>query len=345
MRSASCRGGAPVYLAQQHASRRRTEPAFLLTPGLRVLIMVNPPGGRGCRLSRRSHAARVLPFFMSKQFSGLAWHTAVRRVGTAVGVASLSWGLTAQAAPVVTVIAEDSFSYAPGISVVGQNGGSGWSGDWIYENQNFSQLEVVAGSLSVPGVPGAGGHLVYAFNGLNELGHAARTLPLQDTGVVFVQFLSQFGAQSGGGSPTVRVGDVWVGNNGGCGSSVYALIDRSAGVFECTTVLLSTLSAIVLRIDYTAQTTQMWVLPSLSGFDYLNPPAPTVQRAGFAPQFSRFSLYARDPASIDELKVFRVADVVAAPLSPQPVPANFWSTLGALTGLVFLAGWWRRRRR
>lgn len=261
------------------------------------------------------------------------------------GLALCACLLPAHSAPVTTVIAEDSFAYTSGQSVVGKSGGSGWTTPWEFENPNFSRLQVVATGLTVPGVSSTGGGLVYVLNGVNPLGHAARSLPLQETGVVFVQFLSQFGTQSGSGSPTVRFGGVWVGNTGGCGSPVYALIDTTAGVFECTTVPLATLSAVVLRIDYTAQTTQMWVLPSLSGFDYLNPPAPTVQRAGFAPVFSRFSLYARNPALIDELRVFRVANVVPAPAMPQPVPVDSWGALGAVSGLILLAGWWRRRRK
>lgn len=269
---------------------------------------------------------------------------AFRRAVRLAGLALCACLLPAHSAPVTTVIAEDSFAYTSGQSVVGKSGGSGWTTPWEFENPNFSRLQVDATGLTVPGVSSTGGGLVYVLNGVNPLGHAARALPLQDTGVVFVQFLSQFGTQSGSGSPTIRFGAAWVGNTGGCGSPVYALIDTTASVFECTTVPLATLSAVVLRIDYTAQTTQMWVLPSLSGFDYLNPPAPTVQRAGFAPVFSRFSLYARNPARIDELKVFRVANVVPAPAMPQPVPADSWGALGAASGLILLAGWWRRRR-
>lgn len=269
---------------------------------------------------------------------------ALRCAERLAGLALCACLLPAHAAPVTTVIAEDSFAYTAGESVVGKNGGSGWTTPWEFENPNFSRLQVDATGLTVTGASSTGGGLVYVFNGALQLGHAARSLPQQDTGVVFVQFLSQFGTQSGGGSPTVRFGAAWVGNNGGCGSPVYALIDTAAGVYECTTVPLATLSAVVLRIDYTAQTTQMWVLPSLIGFDYLNPPAPTVQRAGFAPVFSRFSLYARNPALIDEFKVFRMANVVPVPVTPQPVPANSWGALGAVSGLILLAGWWRRRR-
>lgn len=271
------------------------------------------------------------------------FNRALRRALPVAVLALSACLLSVQAAPVITVIAEDSFAHTVGQTVVGKNGGVGWSGPWVFENANFSQLVVNAAGLTVPGVSSSGGGLMYALNGALPLGHAARSLPQQDTGVVFVQFLSQFGTQSGGGSPSVRFGSGWVGNNGGCGSPVYALIDTTAGVFECTTVPLATLSAVVLRIDYTAQTTQMWVLPSLSGFDYLNPPAPTVQRAGFAPVFSRFSLYARNPALIDELRVFRVANVV--PATPLPVPVDSRGALGALSGLMLLAGWWYKRRR
>ncbi len=270
----------------------------------------------------------------------------LRRVVRLAGLALCAYLVPAHSAPVITVIAEDSFAYTAGESVVGKNGGIGWSTPWELENVEYSRLLVDATGLTVPGVSSSGGGLVYVWNGFREVGNARRSLPQQDTGVVFVQFLSRFGNQSGLGSPTVRFGTAWVGNNNVCaGNRVYALFDNTAGVVECTTVPLATLSAVVLRIDYTAQTTQMWVLPSLSGFDYLNPPAPTVQRAGFAPVFSRFSLFARNPAFIDELRVFRVANVVPVPVTPQPVPANSWGALGAVSGLILVAGWWRRRRK
>jgi len=247
------------------------------------------------------------------------------------------------AAPVVTTVAEDSFSYANNISLVGQNGGTGWTGAWVSDSISFTDFFTNSVGLSVPGLAGAGGKVVYRAG--SQLNDAARDLPLQNSGVLFVQFVSQFGSQSGGGTPNLRfinagVTTGAVGNNGACGSPVYAILDNTlqpvAGA--CSTVALNTLSAVVLRIDYTANLTQMWVLSSLSGFDYLNPPAPSASYAGLSPAFQRIAFYSRSPASIDELKVFRVT---APPSAPSPVPGLSGEGVGVLAALLALAAVWR----
>lgn len=250
------------------------------------------------------------------------------------------------AAPIVTTIAEDSFAYANNVSLVGQNGGTGWTGAWVSDSVSFTDFFTNSTGLSVPGLTGTGGRVVYrAGSALND---AARDLPLQNTGVLFVQFVSQFGTQSGGGTPNIRFINAGantgaVGNNGACGSPVYAILDGNLqpAAGACSSVSLSTLSAVVLRVDYAANVTQMWVLPSLAGFDYLNPPAPSATYAGLAPAFHRIALYSRSPANIDELKVFRVS---AAPIAPAPVPGLSLGGVGVLAAILALAGLWRVAR-
>ena len=216
---------------------------------------------------------------------------------------------------VVTVLAADSFSYPGNVALPGQNGGTGWSGAWVSDSVSFTDFYTNAASLAVTGVASAGGRAVYRAG--SQLNDAARTLPLQNTGVVFVQFLAQFGTQSGGGTPNIRFSSSGaltgaVGNNGACGSAVYAILNNNLQAIpaSCSAVTLATLSAVVLRIDYTANNTRMWVLPGLSGFDYLNPPTASAEYDGLAPAFDRLSFYTRNPANIDELRIFRVDAVV-----------------------------------
>ena len=273
--------------------------------------------------------------------------------GLLSGVGALLLGLTLAsgplfAAPTTTVIAEDSFSYANNISVVGQNGGTGWTSAWLSDSLSFTDFFTNSAGLSIPGLTGAGGKLVFYFAG-SPLNDATRSLPLQNSGVVYVQFLSQFGAQSGFGTPNIRFfnSDTLtgaVGNNGFCGGPVYAILNSGleAIAASCSTVSLSLLRAVVLRIDYASNTTQMWALSDLSGFDYFNPPAPSAVYAGLAPAFNRIALYTRDPASIDELKILRVN---AEPSSPQAVPGLSGATLGLLSVLVALGALLRHLRR
>lgn len=256
----------------------------------------------------------------------------------------------ASCAPVTTVIAQDSFDYMGNTHLTGQTGGTGWSSDWLSDSVSFTDFYTDPIGLNVPGVVGVGGKIVFKFIG-NLLNDAARTLPMQDSGVVFIQFLSQFGTQSGGGTPSVRLVSSGVltggvGNNGGCsGSKVYAILDATLSpvAASCSSVLLSALSVVVLRIDYTSNITRMWVLSDLTGFDYLHPPAPSAEYAGLAPAFDRIAIYSRSPASLDELRVFRVVDPAASAL---PVPAiSTWALWGGSALLLLLmAGYYRRLR-
>jgi hypothetical protein len=160
--------------------------------------------------------------------------------------------------------------------------------------------------------------------------------------VVFVQFLSQFGTQSGGGTPSVRflssgAAQFWIGNNGACGAAVYAILDPSVagpapGDPACSNVALSQLRAVVVRIDYTTSNTRMWLLTSLVGFDYLNPPAPSATYAGLAVAFDTIAFYARTPASIDELRIFRL-DPALAPAT-QNVSGIAGSPIAATAALA-----------
>lgn len=265
-----------------------------------------------------------------------AWPGLVR----AAMLALAGWIGLAQAATVPTIVAQDSFSYTANITLTGQSGGSGWSGPWFSHSSSFTDFRTNGTSLSVPGLTSTGGRMIYvAGSGLND---SARSLPLQNSGVVWVQFLSQFGTQSGGGTPSLRFvssgpAQFWIGNNGACGAAVYAIIDPSAGGPApgdpaCTNVALSALRAVVVRVDYAAGNTRMWVLSSLSGFDYLNPPAPSATYAGLAVAFDTIAIYARTPASIDELRIFRL-DPSLAPAS-QSVSALAGSAITATSALA-----------
>jgi hypothetical protein len=258
--------------------------------------------------------------------------------------ATMCFAMSVRAAPVITTIAEEPFAYAGGVSIGGLSGGSGWSAAWT---AGLRQHRVNATSLALPGLSSSGGKLVDNGNAV-QVSFNARTLPMQNAGVVFVQFLAQFGTQSINGTPQIRLFNsvtnanaAAVGNNGQCGGSpVFALFGPDLVTGPCSTVALSTLSVIVLRINYTATSTSMWVLPNLSGFDYLNPPTPSVVYAGLAVPFDTVQVVTRAPAQLDELRIFTVAPA-PAPAQPTPVPLMSWPALGLLSGLVGLLGWRR----
>lgn len=270
---------------------------------------------------------------------------AFRRAVRLAGLALCAYLLPAHSAPVTTVIAEEPFAYPGGVSIGGLNGGSGWSAAWT---AGVRQHRTNATSLTLLGLSSSGGKLVDNGN-TAQVSVNARTLPMQSSGVVFVQFLAQFGTQSANGTPQIRLFNsvtnanaAAVGNNGQCNSPVFALFGPDLVTGPCSAVALSSLSVIVLRIDYTATSTSMWVLPDFSGFDYLNPPAPTAVYAGLAVPFDTVQVVTRAPALLDELRIFTVAAAPApAPAQPTPVPFMSWTALGLLSGLVGLLGWRR----
>jgi len=262
---------------------------------------------------------------------------------TAIALLLASAGPTAAAPVTITSVASDSFEYPDGSNLTGLgNSNAGWTSAWLSDSATFTDFRTSAGTLSYPGITSAGGRIVYfAGTALND---AARTLPLVDSGVVFVRFLAQFGAASGGGTPTLRFSaggalTGGIGGNGNCGSSPnarYSILDAGLDTVGCTAgSLLGTQSLVLVQIDYTQMTTRLWVNPDLATFDYLNPPAAQTQANGLAPAMDRIALYSRSPASFDELAIFRVAPA-AAPVA-QPVPGLPWPGVLALGLFILLA--------
>ncbi len=246
----------------------------------------------------------------------------------------------ASAAGTTSLIASESFSYAGGISLTGLNGGAGWTSAWASDSPAFPDFATNATGLTYPGLATTGGRMDWQ-NGGSQLNDAVRTLPLSNSGVIFLQFLAQFGTQSGGGTPNFRLSNGStmtgaIGNNGACGSPVYAILDNTlnpaAGGTSCSNASLSALSLVLVQIDYDHTTTKMWVNPNLATFDYLNPPTPQAQAVGLAPAFDRIAIYSRSPASIDELRVMRV---VAPTMTPQPVSSLSLAALLLLSLMLF----------
>lgn len=254
----------------------------------------------------------------------------------ALGAAS---GAAALPGAVVTSIANESFVYANNLALTGRNGGTGWTSAWLSDSVSFTDFRTNATGLTYAGLAATGGRIVwFAGSALND---AARTLPLVNSGVVYMQFLAQFGAQSGGGTPNFRLFNGAtltgaIGGNGGCPGTVYSILDNGlapqAGGASCSAAPLGTLSLVLVRIDYDNPGTRMWINPNLATFDHLNPPASQAQFTGLAPAFDRIAIYSRSPGNIDELSVFRVSP----PGPPQSIPTL---SIGAivLLGVALLA--------
>ena len=229
--------------------------------------------------------------------------------------------------PLVT-IAYDDFNYVANNSLPLQSGGTGWSGAWFNDYSPGGNYRINGTSLTYTGLATTGGSLQWGSGG-NQINGNARSLPLINSGVVYLQFLSQLqSGTSGGGTPNVRLtasGTLTggIGGNGGSYGTKMSILDSGLSPkvdgTSSSTANLSALNLVIVQIDYQNTKTSMWVNPDLSTFNYLNPPATTVVYAGLAPAFDKVALYSRNPTQFDELKVIRAAP--GAPRAPTGVTA------------------------
>jgi len=238
----------------------------------------------------------------------------------------------------LTTVAHDGFNYSAG-SLNGQNGGTGWTSSWLNDYTSGGSFQVSLTGMSYAGLTTGGGSLTWA-NGGNGISEDSRSLPMMNSGVVFIQFLGQFGSSSGGGTPNLRLlnsGAVTggIGGNGGPFGSKMSILDATLNPAvngsSSTLANLSALNLVIARIDYQNDSTSLWVNPNLSTFSYESPTTPDATYANLAPVFNSIAIYSRSPGSVDEITVMA-----------EPVPEP---TSGALmlTG-VGVAYVWRRRR-
>jgi hypothetical protein len=217
-----------------------------------------------------------------------------------------------------STIAYDGFNYSTG-SLAGDNGGTGWATAWTNDYSSGASFNVIATGMTYSGLTTSGGSIAWGSGG-NGISEDSRTLSLMDSGVVYIQFLSQFGSSSsGGGTPNIRLYDSGAltggfGSNGGSTMSILnSLLQPASGGSSSSSASLTALNLVVGRIDYENDITMMWVNPDLSTFDYQNPAAPDATYTNLAPAFNTIAIYSRSPANLDEFTVMA---------EPAPEPSS-----------------------
>jgi hypothetical protein len=238
--------------------------------------------------------------------------------GQKIVLVLLSFILTATVQAQLTTIAYEGFNYSAG-SLNGQNGGTGWASPWVNDYGPGTSMVVSGTDMTYPGLTTSGGSAVWTSGGVG-ISEDSRSLSLQNSGLIYIQFLCQFGSSSGLGTPTIRLlddGNVTggFGGNGGTYGGVMSILGTSlqpaSDGSSSSSASLSGLNLVVALFDYQDNTTEMWVNPDLSTFDYLNPSSPDAT-ADFAPTFDGIAIYTRDPGSVDEIQIMSV-----------PEPASF----------------------
>jgi hypothetical protein len=206
----------------------------------------------------------------------------------------------------------EGFDYPAGQDLYYQSGGNGFTSNWKQSYQN-KYLVVQSIGWTYPNLQTTGLRAAYddtCYGTCNFISSSGRDVPSQATGVLYLQFLANFGTQLGGGTPHLRLYDdsglkLVIGGNT---AANWQLVDINSNITVSTSRSLSILRLVVVRFDYDNAVMKMWIDPNLATFDYSNPPTPSAQIPNITPpSFNRLELYFRSNGApgIDEIHAFR----------------------------------------
>ncbi|HTE30655.1 MAG TPA: T9SS type A sorting domain-containing protein [Chryseolinea sp.] len=245
------------------------------------------------------------------------------------------------------VIVSEPFAYGGG-TLTGNNGGTGWSGAWFGPHSGFTDLDVNTTGFSYTGFATSGGRSTYVNSTGGDGGRYLAAVSNAVYGVVWLSFLANYD-QQGGGFSNVRLylpGGLTGGVGGNGGIFNWSILDNGLNAGATTSVPLNgTEHLALLKIDYTAGTSSLWIDPTVSGFDGTQTPSATVS---FAPVFDRIELYNRYfDIGTDELTLgstykaalHREQNLVAAVSLAAVVPVKWSYFTGTCDGATTLLKW------
>ena len=141
-----------------------------------------------------------------------------------------------------------------------------------------------------------------------------RTLPIQETGVVYFQYLSYF-EETGG--PKIE----FINNNVVNGSLLESidnkimLIQGSKETYDPTNIFHDSIDQqgrfhlILIRFDYTNNTTDVWINPDVSSFDYTNPSSSTtILHTDYAMSFDKIQITLRANVFVADIIIFKLEE-------------------------------------
>ena len=209
-------------------------------------------------------------------------------------------------------VAYEGFDYTSGSSLLGLNGGSGFTAAWTGSYQNRYMRPHGTG-YTYPGLNTTGGRASYSSTcsgTCNDIASSDRTIPMQSGGVVYVQFLADLGPQAGGGTPQIRFRNTetnsWALLAGAVTNNTYKW-----GIWDTANTYMTTVSSnaerfVIIRFDYVNNNTKMWIDQDVTTFNYANPTNPDAT-SPMANSFNSIDLYFRSnsPHGIDEIHVFK----------------------------------------
>lgn len=214
----------------------------------------------------------------------------------------------------------EGFNYPAGQDLYYQSGGTGFTSNWAgYYQKKY--MSVQSTGWSYPNLQTIGRRAGYdstCYGACNDISSSGREIPSQSTGILYVQFLANFGAQAGGGTPHFRL---YNGSNlkvalGSMTTSNWQMLDVDSNTTVSTSNSLSGLKLVVIRFDYDNNNMKLWINPNLATFDYSNAPTPSAEINNITvSSFNRLELYFRYNGNpgIDEIHAFKSLPPTTAP--------------------------------
>lgn len=203
-----------------------------------------------------------------------------------------------------SLIAYEGFDYPNNTDIANQSGGLGWAGNWEAGFYGNSTMIVYSSGLSYTGLNVTGNKLQWGGPGQYQPHSVRRSINNPNSGIVYIQFISDFNSSSGGTDRLdLNLGGTTLASFGGNNSQQKMSI-LAGGQIINSTYSVYDLSLVVIQIDYTNNTTKMWVKPTLSTFDYSNPGTPDAIYSNSI-AFDQISLTFRSGGQIDEITVFK----------------------------------------
>ncbi|MBS1665413.1 MAG: T9SS type A sorting domain-containing protein [Bacteroidetes bacterium] len=205
------------------------------------------------------------------------------------------------------VLASEPFAYTAGSTLTGQTGGFGWSGAWLFPNAangNFDPM-TIGTNLSYTGFSTSGGSAAYiSFNNGADGGRVLAAASNAAYNVVWLSFLGSYDREGGGFNSFRLLTNATSAVNGGIGGNNnyanWTILDNNLQATTFSSAPMDgTTRLALLKIDYTAGTSSLWMDPTIATFDGTQTPSVT---ASFAPVFDRIDFYNRyDNVATDEI--------------------------------------------
>ncbi|HLA51774.1 MAG TPA: hypothetical protein VK618_00630, partial [Flavitalea sp.] len=209
---------------------------------------------------------------------------------TFTGIADELYAFEFRSAPVIVY---EPFAYGGG-TLTGNNGGTGWSGAWFSSHPIFTDLDVNTTGFTYPGFTTSGGRSTYASSFGGDGARKLLAVSNAAYDVVWLAFLANYDEQGGGfnNMRLILTGGLTGGVGGNGLISNWSILNSGLNAGASTSVPLNgTEHLALLKIDYTAGTSSLWINPTVSGFDGTQTPSATVS---FAPVFDQIDLYNKE---------------------------------------------------